>query len=183
MSREVTVETLYPYTPIYQEKCFEVWYTKGRPTYTKLIDDLPEDERGRKPSVSVFKAWRSELSWDIRADELDARVSAVTDEALVNSRILMVREQAAKARELQQLGMDFLREEGFDSSAAAVSAIIKGADLERVSRGLSEHLVKLSKMDDAALTAEVNRLLEKENATPEIVDVEEAPEQEEDSEE
>lgn len=170
----------------YEEKCFAVWFELGRPGYAKVVESLPDDEHGRKPSRNVFLMWRKEKDWDVRADEIEARASLVTDDVLLNHRILMVKRQASKAKELQELGMEFLREEGFDSAASAVSAVIKGAELERQSRGMDDMLKRFSEMDDAQLTRAISDLLErKEISSGEIIDAADIPEEktEEDVEE
>lgn len=161
------------YTPHYQEQCFQAWYLSGRPSSNRKIQEsLPKDEYGRTPSLMVIASWRDELGWDVRADELDAKANAVVEDDLINSRVLMLKEQASRARELQTLGLNHLRDSGFDSSSSAVAAVIKGADLERVSKGLSESLSKMLQMDDAQLTSEVQKLLDRASVPPDIIDVE-----------
>lgn len=181
MSDEVVTKTT-AFSNAYQEKCFAVWFELGRMGYTKILDKLPEDEFGRRPSRNVFLLWRTEQDWDVRADEIEAKAAIVTDNVLLNHRILMVKRQASKAKELQDLGMDFLREEGFDSAASAVSAVIKGAELERQSRGLDDMLEKLSKMDSAKLTETVQGLLERQNVPEDIIDMADVPEEEKEEE-
>lgn len=162
------------YTPRYQEICFNAWYTAGRPqTFDKMIAVMPEDENGNKPGRATLINWRDHNGWDVRADELDARAAAIVDDELVNARVLMLKEQAAKARDLQKMGIEHLRENGFDSASAAVSAIIKGAELERTSKGLSERIASLSKMDDEKLIGEANRLLTRLNIPTDAKDVDE----------
>jgi len=175
--------TLVAYTEHYQEECFSAWYSSGRPKQiSRIMEILPEDEIGRKPSTHLVKVWRNEKNWDVRADELDARASAIVEDEMVNARVLMLKKQAAMGRELQEQGMDFLRENDFDSSSSAVSAIFKGAELERTSRGISERLVKLLKLPDDKLTEEVQKLLDEASQSGEIIDVdEEDSEDDEDS--
>lgn len=172
------------YSPHYQEQCFQAWYLAGRPnTYTKIVSVIPEDDRGRKPSDNVLAKWRDELNWDIRADALDAKASAIIEDDLVTSRIQMFHEQASRAKELQVMGLDYLRENSFDSSSSAVGAVIRGAELERVSKGLSEHMIRLLQMNDEQLAAEAQKLLERENIPPsQILDAEEDKSDETDDE-
>lgn len=167
----------------YKEKCFAVWYELGRPSWTKFNERAPVDEYGRKVGRATFSVWRNEEAWDVRADEIDAKASLIVDDELLNHRVMMVKQQAARAKELQEMGIEYLREEGFDSAASAVSAVIKGAELERQSRGLGELLVRFSQMDDLKLTSEVNKLLERANLPDEILDAEDLPEEKEETEE
>ena len=172
------------YTETYQEMCFQIWYSAGHPSSNNKIKALlPKDEYGRTPTSPMITKWRDELGWDIRADELDAKAQMLVDDALVSQRVLMLKEQASRARELQTMGLEHLREEGFDSASAAVSAIVKGAELERVSKGLSTQLVNMFKLDDDKLIGQVQSLLDRINVpadviTVEAVDVEEKPEEE-----
>lgn len=167
------------YTPKYQEICFVHWYNSGRPGINAtFLDSLPEDEHGRRPNRDTVYLWRDELGWDVRGDELDARASKIVDDELVNARVFMLKEHAARAREMQTMGMTFLREEGFDSSASAVNAVVRGATLERESKGLSEQMVRLLKMNDKELTGEVQKLLERASVPADVIDVAEIPEDE-----
>ena len=164
-----------PYTETYKESCFQAWYSAGCPGKIPQVRDIiPEDEYGRKPSHRLLRLWRDEMGWDWRRDVLDAKAIEIVDDELVQQRVLMLREQAAKGRNLQKMGMEYLEEVGFDSSSSAVSAVIRGAELERSSRGLSDTLLKLSKMSDEQLTREVASLLER--ASPGDVDFEEIQE-------
>lgn len=56
--------------------------------------------------------------------------------------------------------MAHIKAEGFDSSSAAVQAVIRGAELERSSRGIGELIVKMSKMTDGDLKQEIMKRLE-----------------------
>lgn len=164
------------YTPHYQEQCFQAWYLAGRPSSARQIQEsLPDDEYGRKPSLITLALWRDELGWDIRADDLDVKANAVVENDLINSRVLMLKEQASRARELQTMGLNYLREDGFDSSSSAVAAIIKGADLERVSKGLSESITKMLQMDDTQLTSEVQKLLDRASVPADVIDMDDEP--------
>ena len=175
-------EILVAFTDHYKSRCFAAWYASGRPPHTTIIHGvIPKDEYDRKPTEATLRQWRTELAWDARADELDARAESAVEDELVNARILMLKEQAAKGRELQVMGMEYLRENDFDTSASAVSAIFKGASLERTSRGLSEHLVSMMKMDNDQLVMEVQKLIDKANDSGEVIDVGEiAPEEDDD---
>lgn len=161
-----------PYTEDYKNKCFIVWYLSGRPIkLTAIHNILPKDENGRVPSTQMIGLWKAELGWDLRADELDARAMEKVDDSLVLQKAEMFKRQAEHGKMLQDKGADFLKEKGIDSSASAITAVIKGAELERVSRGASEFLRKMSKMSDEELKAELMRLSQR--ADNKIIDAEE----------
>lgn len=167
---------LIHYTPLYQEMCFQAWYASGRPNnYDAILKSLPKDEHGRIPDRHTVSSWRDELGWDVRADDLDAKANAIVENDLINSRVLMLKEQAARGRELQVMGLNHLREMGFDSSSSAVQAVIRGADLEKSAKGISDTLVQMLKMDDNQLTGEVQKLLERASIPVQIMDMDEVP--------
>lgn len=178
---EVPLNT--PYTEEYKRVCFEVFYKNNRPAAPTLFKLIPDDERKRKPHVSLLRNWRNEQGWDNQADVLDARAMGIMDNDLVGVKVKMLQEQASKGKELQTLGIDYLREEGFDTASAAVQAVVRGANLERTSRGLSDAFAKIAQMDDAKLTNAFMRLLEKgqKGDTSPIIDVAEEKDESEES--
>ena len=162
------------YTEHYKEECFTAWYSAGRPDGPSRISEvIPEDEHKRKPNRILLVKWRDELGWDSRADLLDAKAIAVVDDDLINARVLMLQEQAARGRELQTKGMAHIRDKKFDTSASAVQAVVHGAKIERTSRGLSERLTKLVDASDEELTEKVQKLLDRGSDSDEIIDVDE----------
>ena len=183
---KTNVPKLTNYSEFYKEQCFQVWWAAGRPTLVKRLNEiLPIDEFDRVVDLVTFKRWRDEYGWDMRGDVLDARAIVKAEDDLVNTRVLMLKEQAAKARILQSRGMDFIEENGFDSSASAVQAIIRGAQLERESRGLSTALLRLAEMTTEELSSETQKLLQRLSESGEVIDlavIEEDIEREEDAE-
>ena len=163
----------YAYSDHYKEECFKAWYAGGRPNKIPQIAELLPEHDKKKPNPQTLTKWRDELYWDVRADELDARANAIVDDDLVNQRVLMLREQASKGKLLQVLGMEYIMEHDFDTSASAVTAVIKGANLEKTSRGISERLMKLADITDDKLTAEVQKLVDQIDKSGEVIDMEE----------
>jgi len=158
----MTISKLTPYSDSYKESCFQSWYAAGRPTMMKtVLDLLPKDEYGRIPNFEVFRKWRNEGKWDIRADSLDARVNKEMENKLVLQKVNMLEQQAIKARNMQEQAADYLDENGFDSSSSAVNAIIKGAELERTAMGLSDAILKLAKLSNDELMVETQKMLQK----------------------
>jgi len=161
-----------PYTEHYKVACRDAWYAAGKPDRaTQILEIIPEDEYGRKPNKQLLPDWRREMAWDVWADELDLRAEAIVDDELVNARVIMLKRQAATAKELQEDGIEYLREKGHDTSASAVRAIIQGAELERTSRGISEKIIKLHKMTDEKLMEEAQKYLGKAEESGEVIDL------------
>lgn len=171
------------YTPHYKNQCFYAWYASGRQAISRSNEYLPKDKYDRIPSANLVRTWRDEEFWDARADELDAKAELIAEDDLINARVMMLKEQAARGRLLQVQGMEYLEENGFDSSSSAVSAVFRGADLERTSRGISEHLVKMLKMPNDQLALEVQKMLQEAAESGEVIDVADIPESYEEVEE
>jgi len=162
------------YTDFYKEQVFLAWYNAGRPFQAKFImEALPEDEHGRKPSMLIFRQWRDDLGWQPRADALDARVIKEAEDTAVQSKILMLKEQAARARKMQQQAEEYLDDEGFDSSSSAVQALIRGGEWEMKTRGMSQALLKILELDNEGLMSETQLLVDKLLASGDVIDVEE----------
>jgi len=176
------VPTFTPYSEQYKESCFQSWYAAGCPTARNKIEEiLPEDEYGRKPNLDVLRTWRNADNWDLRADGLDERVNRTIEDSLVAAKVGMLEQQAKRARAIQEKGMEFLDENGFDSSSSAVQAIIRGAELERTSLGLSDAIMKLAKLTNDELMAETKKMLQKfveSGESGDVIDVAEIPDSE-----
>lgn len=174
------MSTLTAYTEQYKESCFQAWYAGGRPTLaSKIFEILPRDEYDRQPSMDIVRKWRNEGNWDLRADELDAKANRIVEDKLINARVEMLEQQAKRARMMQEQGAEYLEEHGFDSSSSAVQAIIKGAELERSSLGLSDAILKLAKLTNDELQAETRKMLEdfvNSGESGDIIDVDEIEE-------
>jgi hypothetical protein len=164
-------ELAYSYSDDYKEKCFQTWYASGRPTSAaRTLDILPEDEFGRKPVRSLVEVWRKDLMWDARADDLDSKAIAIAEDALIMQKAEMLKRQAERAGKLAEKAFDELVTEGFDSSAAAVNAYFRATEEERMTRGISDMIVKMSKMNDADLADTVLDLLRRANENDQIID-------------
>jgi hypothetical protein len=163
----------------YQESCFEAWYSAGRPGALKRIYEvIPSDEFARKPSIDLIGKWRNELNWDIRADELDARAITKSENHLILEKAKMLKRQADTGFKLQEKGMEYLEKEGFDTASSAVSAISKGVEIERSSRGISDFILKLAKMTDSDVKDEIRKLSERVEPSDRIIDVAQVEEKE-----
>ena len=173
------------YTDEYKEMCKQAWYAAGRPTNAiQWMDVTPEEEANhRKPNIELLRKWKRERMWDFWADELDAKAVAIVEDNLVAQKSQMLIRQADMAWKLQDAGVEYIEREGFDSSASAVQAIIRGAQLERESRGFGEMMLKMAKMGNEELTAEFITMVNRgfENGQLEsTIDADEVPEQKED---
>lgn len=148
------------YTENYQELCFQAWYSAGRPKkVSDALEVIPADVDDRKPGPTMVEKWLNE-TWMLRADELDAKAVQLADNNLIAQKAEMLKAQAERGRELQEKGIEYIRTSGYDSAASAVQGVIRGAELERTSRGIGELIVKMSKMSEGDLKEEIMRRLQ-----------------------
>ena len=123
------------------------------------------------------------MMWDFWADDMDSRSIAIAENSLVQQKADMLQRQAEMARQLQDKGLDYIQSAGFDNSSSAVQAIIRGAELERTSRGIGEMIVKMATMGDSELKDEIMKMINRGAENDQIVDVEEVPEKKEGTDE
>lgn len=172
------------YSDEYKELCKQAWYSAGRPTNAiAWMDATPEEEaHHRKPGIEILRKWKRERMWDFWGDELDSKAMTIVEDNLVAKKAEMLQRQADMAWKLQDMGLDYLKDEGFDSSASAVQAIIRGAELERTSRGFGEMMLKMAQMGNEELKEEFIKLVNRasENNQLDVIDSEEIPEKKED---
>lgn len=164
-----------PFTPEYIQQIFTIWYGAGRPNQIyKILDKLPKDNlTGRIPDVSSIQKWRIKYGWDAQADELDEKALVLVQNDLIQRKADMLSRQADIGFQLQYLGMAYLVSGSFDSSASAVQAIKVGAELERSSRGISDLIMKISKMSDDELQQEILNQISRASESGQIVEGEE----------
>lgn len=179
------IERVAAYTEDYKTECKHAWFSAGRPPRAKdFLECVPFDAHGRKPTINLLREWRRDLMWDFWADEMDSKAVAIVEDELIVKKTEMLRRHAEMAENLQNLGMEYLKNGKFDSSASAVQAIIRGAELERTSRGFGEMLLKMSKMGDSELKDEFLKLVNRASENGQLdnaVDVEPLPEEKEDT--
>lgn len=156
------------YTNDYIEKVFTLWYEGGKNQGNEFVYSLPEDTDGRKPSKFTIIDWVNTRGWKERADAIDAEVSRAADNVIISKRQKMFEEQERVADELLQKGMEFLRNVenggGIKNDATAIRAIDLALNTKRLVTGAAEAYVKISKMSDGELEAEIKKLLGKPKA-------------------
>jgi hypothetical protein len=110
--------------------------------------------------------------WIERADALDAEVSIKLDREMIQSRADQLRRMAEVGEETMNEGYKYIKEQGFDSAAAAVRAIGLGSDMVFRFAGSADGLVRVLSMTDQQLEKEVAKLLGKDDfIDAETVDV------------
>lgn len=169
------------YTEDYKTSCKIAWYNAGRPKSKQdWLAATPEDVHGRKPSIIILRNWKTEMGWDWWAEDMDSRAMLKVEDTIVARRAKMFEKHAEDAAKWQEAAWKHIQEQGFDSSASAVQAFFKAAEMERTSLGISQLMMKMSDMDDTQLTEEFIKLLNRGAENDQIIDVDSVPEKKED---
>lgn len=155
----------------YREETFALWYEGGKKISDRFCNTLPE-EHGKRPTPKTVEKWRDNYGWLQRADIVDAELSSRLQTEIIDKRIRMYEEHSKIADELIKKGRDFLKNEALKDSSDAIRAIALGVEIEKASIGQAEVGRKLLTMTDEQLNKELEKLIGKPKALPDIIDVE-----------
>jgi len=166
------------YSVSYIEQCFETWFSLGETTNFLLLQDrLPENSSGRKPSIALLRSMKESSGWVERADALNAKAIEKVEHQLIDQRADMLSRQAKDDYDIALKAREHILESGFDTSASAVSAYFKAVEDERIVRGVSEFMVKISKMPSEEIIKEAAKLLKRNSEVIDLVAEEMAAEE------
>ena len=158
------------YSDEYIEQCFEIWYSMNQISNLVVLQDhLPENTDGRKPSIAHLRQMRETYGWIERADALNAKAIEKVEHHLIDMKSDMLKRQAESAFKIAKIAEDYLIENGFDTAASAVSAIKWAQEEERTVRGVSEMMIKISKMTPDELMQEAAKLLKRNSQVIDII--------------
>ena len=158
------------YSDEYAEQCFEIWYSLNQiSNLVALQDHLPETPGGRKPSVAHLRAMKDSNGWVERADALNAKAIEKVEHRLVDMKADMLKRQAESAFKIAKVAEDYLLDNGFDSASSAVAAIKWAQEEERTVRGVSEMMIKISKMTPDELMHEAAKLLKRNSQVIDVI--------------
>lgn len=147
------------YSEEYIDNVFYKWHGADRVISQAFITQLEPDLNGRTPTRESVIKWKDSRGWVERADALDAEISVRKDQEIIDLRMEMFKKHAEIGGQLVEKGLSYLQEHGVENSASAIRAIDLGLTTERISTGLAEVYVKISKMSDEALTKELQKLI------------------------
>jgi hypothetical protein len=156
---EYTGEGLY--SGDYKDQCFFAWYRASRPSGAKLIEIIPANVNGKKPGHTLISKWIKDFSWHERADILDAEVTRQVETKAVQEKVEMFQRQAELGKKLQDLGAEFFENNEVTKAAVALQMIVRGAEIEKASRGIPDALIKVAQLKDEDLNDLVGRLMSK----------------------
>lgn len=160
-SDDLTISTNNTYTEEYKDIVFYIWYNEGKPQSKRLQDliPIPETANGRKPSLNALHNWTKDFI--VRAKTLDDGVRESLNNALVQTKIEMLKRHVAIAKEMQEIGIGWLKNNiGELTGASAVRMATEGIRIERESVGIPGALQRMSEKTDEELLQDVVKLLE-----------------------
>lgn len=148
------------YTSEFIELCFTAWYNAGRPDAMKnYMEIFPVDVHGRSPTIHSLKKWRKLYGWDEYADGLDSKALQIRDDYLIMTKANILKKQADDAALIADKALKYLVSGTFDTSSSAVSAYFRATEEQRLAIGISELVVKMSKMGNDELEREITSRL------------------------
>lgn len=163
------------FSEAYIETCFTTWYGMNQPTNLNILRQaLPESPDKRVPATSTLRDWIETYGWKERADALTAKAIEVAEHSIVERKADLLRRQFEDALEVGQAARDHILAFGFDTTSSAVSALKWASEEQRTVMGVSEMLLKISKMSPEDLQARAEKLLKRkvESVDGEVVDSE-----------
>jgi hypothetical protein len=164
------VNTPKDFTEEYIEQCFTTWYSMNQPSnLVTLQEALPESPDGRKPGRSLLRSFIQTHGWIERADALNTKAIEKVEHQLIDQKADMLKRQAESAFKIAKVAENYLLENGFDTAASAVSAIKWAQEEERTVRGVSEMMIKISKMTPDELMQEAAKLLKRNSQVIDII--------------
>ena len=167
------IETLVGnYSDTYIESCFFVWYANRGKTKFHMADGFPPSEDGNIPTLVTVMKWRDNLGWAERADAMDGELSRAMEKDAIKMKAEAIKKLAKVAETLVDEGIEFIKDKGFDTSSAAVRAVVSGAELMARFVGMGELMLGISKMSDSQVEKEFYHLLGKNENEDGIVDAE-----------
>ena len=149
------------YNQAYLEEIFLIWYTQERLVPNKLITHLEDLGWDQVPAIATIRIWMTEHKWRERADIMDAQVRALVEQGAMDDKVQMLLRHTENSLELQNHGLNYLRDEGINSDTVAVRAIQMGMEQERIARFIPDALAKIESMNNAQLVDKVSKLLAK----------------------
>lgn len=146
------------YTNEWKEKVFWIWYESGQVGANKFhvkLSDLGEET----PHINTLNEWIND-DWRDRAAELDQQVRDKFSKEVIETKVEMLRRHSQVGKELQDIGLDWLRENQDALTPSAVVRLIKdGYEIERASVGVPEALTKMLSVSDEELKKQIEAAL------------------------
>ena len=148
------------YTDTYRQAIFTIWYSKGKPSANRLKPMITELDpiSGSIPTINVLNTW-IKREFANQAIELDEQVGQQINDTLIAEKIAMLQRHATVAKEMQDMGLKYLRENGVGGARNAIQLLVEGLEIERGAVGAPQIAQKLLGMSDEQLVDELRQLV------------------------
>jgi len=148
------------YSDSYVDSIFAIWYKSGKPIARRLQPMIIESDpiNGTIPTINVLKRWIDD-DFSARSLALDEEVSQNLSNTLVAEKIAMLQRHAVVAREMQTMGLDYLRQNGVGGARNAIQLLVEGLEIERGAVGAPQIAQRLLSLSDEQLVAELTDLV------------------------
>ena len=148
------------YSDAYIDSIFAVWYKSGKPIAKRLQPMITESDpiNGTVPTINVLRRL-IDNDFKERAIALDEEVSQNLSNTLVAEKITMLQRHATVAREMQTMGLDYLRENGVGGARNAIQLLVEGLEIERGAVGAPQIAQRLLSLSDEQLLAELTEIV------------------------
>lgn len=171
-NRNKLVRSQQNFTDDYKMRIFTLWYNSGKPTSERLYslivsEDIKEPLSGDIPTKNTISLW-IKRDFESKATFLDNQAMKDLEKQLVKSKLELLNAHALIGKELQVMGMKYLKEKELGNARNALSAVIEGLRIERESSGVSVKFAELDKLNDDELLEELALIVE----TSDIIDIE-----------
>ena len=109
----------------YKSEIFTLWYTHGKPQAHKLVHMIENIDtiKHKRPSYTVLSGWIRE-DFKTLAKDLDQEVAQQLETTLVAEKVAMLERHAVVSREMQEMGLEYLRENGVGGARNAIQLVI-----------------------------------------------------------
>ena len=143
------------------------------------LREIIPDFDGQKPSTIQIRRWMIDGMWDEWADDMDSKAMVLSNQGLINKKAKLLMQQQKDAEKIAKMSLDYLVEEGFDSSSAAVNAYFRATEEQRKMEGFSDLLEKMEKFSNDDVERLIIDMLNRAADNDQIIDTDLVPELEE----
>ena len=154
------------------QQAFALWYKLGRPEYKQVVQIMQEEagEGVRSPTIHSIMIWHKSEDWDGHADALDGQAEQAGDLVIIKQRQDIIERMANVGADLVDMGMNYLNKNGIESSADAIRAIGKGAELQDKLLGWAAYFAELSTATNEELEKKLKKFMSEEPIEATAVD-------------
>lgn len=153
------------FTQDYKMQIFTLWYNSGKPSAERLFsiiitENIKEPLSGEIPTANTIKKWVGN-EFEAKATFLDMEVMKSLEKSLVTNKIELLKRHAEIGKEVYEMGLEHLKENGLGNSRNALTAIIEGLRIEAENSGASVKFNELKDKTNEELWGELLKIIQK----------------------